>query len=143
MGEPVSRGWEYFEVAADVGVHAWGPDLAGAFGQALLGVFHLIVPVEAVEPREEREVSTRGDGLEALLVNFVNEGLYLHDIEGFVVAAVADVTVDEGLVHGRLLGEPFDPARHPRGTVVKGATFHGLTVEEGPAGARLRLVLDV
>ena len=140
----MSEGWDYFEVAADVGVRAWGPDAARAFGQALLGVFNLVVPVEAVLPREEREVSTRGEGVEALLVNWVNEGLYLHDIEGFVVARVADVTLEEGrLVHGRLLGEPFDASRHPRGTVIKGATFHGLAVTETPDRVEIRLVLDV
>ena len=46
-------------------------------------------------------------------------------------------------VHALLRGEPIDPARHPRGTVVKAATFHGLEVRETPGRVSARVVLDI
>ena len=136
-------GFEYFEVAADVGVRAWGPDLPECFRQCARGVFNLIVPLDAVEPAESREVAAQGEGPETLLANWINECLYLHDIEGFVVRDVDSPRVDGGRIHAFLRGEPFDPARHPRGTVVKAVTCHRIERRHEPDGIDARLVLDV
>jgi SHS2 domain-containing protein len=130
-------------VAADVGVHAWGQDLGACLRQCALGAFNLIVPTETVQAVESREVSARGASVEVLLVNWLNECLYVHDIEGFVVRDVTAPAVTAASVHGILHGEPVDPARHPRGTIVKAATFHGLEVVEGPGQVTARVILDI
>jgi len=78
-------GWEHFETEADVGVHAWAATRAEAFAQASLGVFALIVRPEEVTEREHREVRAQADSPERLLVGWINECLYVHEIEGFVV----------------------------------------------------------
>jgi SHS2 domain-containing protein len=137
------EGYEYFDVAADVGVAAWGEDLPGCLRQCALGVFNLIVPVHAVLPTESREVAARGASLETLLVNWLNECLYVHDLEGFVVSDVGVPEVTARAVHAVLRGEPVDPSRHPRGTVVKAATLDGVEVSEAPGRVRARVVLDI
>ncbi len=137
------EGYEYFDVAADVGVHAWAETLAGCFRQCALGVFDLIVPTQAVAPRETREVAARGGGVEALLVNWLNECLYVHDLEGFVIHDLEPPQVTGAFIHGILHGEPVDPARHPRGTLVKAATFHGLEVTESAGRVSARVILDI
>lgn len=137
------EGYEYFDVAADVGVHAWAETLAGCFRQCALGVFDLIVPTQAVAPRETREVAARGGGVETLLVNWLNECLYVHDLEGFVIHDLEPPQVTGAFIHGILHGEPVDPARHPRGTLVKAATFHGLEVTESAGRVSARVILDI
>ena len=136
-------GYEYFEVEADVGVRAWGPDRATAFAEAARGVFALIVEPAGIEERETREVRAQAESAERLLVSFVNECLYVHEIEGFAVCAV-DVTVcTDTLAHGFLRGEPIDGDRHRMGTIVKGATFHALSLSEHPGRSDVSLVVDV
>ena len=137
------EGWEYFEVPADVGVRAWGATLEACFRQCGLAVFNLIVPLEAVSPAEGREVGARGESAETLLVNWVNELLYLHDIEGFAVRDVQLPRIEGDRVHALLTGEPVDPARHPRGILVKAATFHELALVREPGRVSARLVLDL
>jgi SHS2 domain-containing protein len=137
------EGYEYFDVAADVGVHAWGEDLGGCLRQCALGVFNLIVPAAAVRAVESREVAARGPSVEALLVNWLNECLYVYDIEGFVVQDVTSPAVTAASAHGFLRGEPMDPARHPRGTVVKAATFQGLEVVQTPGQVSVRVILNI
>ena len=137
------EGYEYFDVAADVGVAAWGKDLPGCLRQCALGVFNLIVPTAAVQPIESREVAARGGSVDALLVNWLNECLYVHDLEGFVVSDVATPEVTATGVHALLRGEPADPSRHPRGPVVKAATYHGLEVSQAPGRVSARVVLDI
>lgn len=137
-------GYEHFDVEADVGVRAWAPTLADAFAHTALGVFALIVPPEDVAERETREVRAQGDSLETLLVSWINECLYVHEIEGFAVHRVTVTVQPAAFVHGVLHGEPIDPARHRLGTVVKAATLHGVAVvDRAGGGHETRLVVDV
>jgi SHS2 domain-containing protein len=138
-----AAGWEHFEIEADVGVRAWGPTRGEAFAQATLGVFALIVVPDDVQAREHREVRAQADEPSSLLVAWIDECLYVHEIEGFVVRGVELSACTDTLAHGRLLGEPLDRGRHRVGTVVKGATYHrvGLTGREGAWEASV--VVDV
>jgi len=136
-------GYEHFDVEADVGVHGWGPTRADAFAQAALGALALAVHPEGVASGETRDVRAQGDALEMLLVNLVNECLYVHEIEGFAVARVEVQFDGEGVAHARLHGEPIDPARHRLGTVVKAATLHRVSVDETAGRHETRLIVDV
>jgi SHS2 domain-containing protein len=136
-------GYDYFEVEADVGVHAWGPTRAEAFARAALGVLALVIAPDGVEARETREVRAQGEGPEILLVSFINECLYVHEIEGFAVRRVDVDMLTERLVHGVLHGEPIDLSRHSAGTVVKAATLHGVSVSENAGIHDVRLIVDV
>jgi SHS2 domain-containing protein len=124
-------------------VRGWGESRAAAVAQATLGVFALLVDPAEVDAREVREIRAQADGPETLLVSWVDECLYVHDIEGFVVHAVEVMAFTDTLAHGVLKGEPLDPGRHHLGTVVKGATYHAvtLTVREGVHEARI--IVDV
>src|SRR5207247_4955242 len=120
---------EQFEVEADVGIRAWGPTRAEAFAQAAVGVLSLVADPATVTPRETREVRAQADGPELLLVAWIDECLYVHEIEAFVVSRVEVGSCSDTVVHGRLYGEPLDAARHRLGTVVKAATLHGVSVQ--------------
>lgn len=136
-------GWEHFETEADVGVRAWGATRADAFAQAALGVFALIVKPEEVGERERREVRAQGDSPERLLANWINECLYVHEIEGFVVHRVEVDACTETVVHAVLHGEELDPGRHRLGTIVKAATLHRLSVAETEGRHEVSVIVDV
>ena len=136
-------GWEHFEVEADVGVRAWGPSRAAAVAQLTLGVFSLIAAPDTIQVRERREVRAQAEGPEALLVTWIDECLYVHEIEGFVVHAVEMTVCTDTLAHGYLQGEPVDLARHRIGSVVKGATYHQTALTERDGVHEARLIVDV
>ena len=128
-----AAGFERFDVAADVGVRAWGRTRAEAFAQAALGVLALAVAPDAVEARERREVRAQGDSPEALLVHWVNECLYVHEIEGFAVRRVEVLACGDALVHGVL--EAVSPFRdRPGGAACHRRNLAGVT--GSPACAR-------
>ena len=137
------RGWEHFEVEADVGVRAWGDTRAAAFAQAALGVLALIVDPSSVSQHESREVRAQGETPETLLAAWIDECLYVHEIEGFVASDVAVADCTDRVVHGRLVGESIDPSRHRLGTVVKGATLHGIAVTTDGDRHQVRIIVDV
>jgi SHS2 domain-containing protein len=136
-------GWEQFEVEADVGIRGWGPSRAEAVAQLTLGVFSLIAAPASIEVRERREVRAQAEGPEALLVAWVDECLYVHEIEGFVVHSVEMTVFADELAHGYLHGEPLDPARHRIGGVVKGATHHRTSLTDRDGLHEARLIVDV
>jgi len=137
------RGWEHFDVEADVGIRAWGPSRAAAFAEAAAGVLALSVDPASVEEREQREVRAQADGPETLLVAWVDECLYVHEIEGFVVRRVTITECSDSVVHGQLLGEPLDPGRHRLGTVVKAATLHRVSVQAREGRHEVSVIVDV
>ena len=141
--EGAPAGYRYFDVEADVGVAAWAPSLAEAFAEAALGVLALIVAPDSIESRQTREVRAQGESPEELLVNWINECLYVHEIEGFVARRVEVTALGGGRVHGLLHGEELDTRRHHLGTVVKAATFHRVAVRDAGGRAETSLVVDV
>jgi SHS2 domain-containing protein len=136
-------GWEHFEVEADVGVRGWGPTRADAFAQVTLGVFALLVSPDQVQPVETREVRAQAEAPESLLVTWIDECLYVHDVEGFVAQSVEMTVCTDTLAHGVLHGEPIDLVRHRPGTVVKGATYHQVAVVVRDAVHEARIIVDV
>ena len=143
--------YEYFETDADIGVIGRGLTAAEAFVQTALGVFALIVEPGEVEEREQREVRAHGDSLEGLLVAWINECLYVHDVEGFVARRIEIEVFDDTArsggerlrLHSFLHGEEVDPSRHRLGTVVKAATMREVSTRASEGGFETRLVLDV
>lgn len=136
-------GWEHFDVEADVGVRGWGATRGDAFAQATLGVFALLVAPDEVHVHERREVRAQADAPEALLVAWIDECLYVHEIEGFVARSVEMLVCTDTLAHGVLHGEPLDPERHRLGTVVKGATCHQVMVGVREGAHEAQIIVDV
>jgi len=128
---------------ADLTVEAYGSTLEEAFGNAALAMFNAMTPLEGVEEHEVRTVEVRGDDLGGLLYNFLDELLYVHDIDHLVFSGV-DVGLEEEPLQLRAncLGERFDPNRHESGIVIKAVTFHQMKIEKGEKDWTIRVVLD-
>lgn len=136
-------GFDYFEVAADVGIRGWGPTPEAAFRQTGLAFFALMVTPEGIVERESREVRAQGDTPESLLVNWLNDCLYVHDVEGFVARRIDFPVFEARRLHSLLWGETVDPARHRLGTIVKAATLHQLTIRQADGSWEIRVILDI
>jgi SHS2 domain-containing protein len=107
-----TAGWRHEARGQDVEVRGWGGTRADAFAQATLGLFALLVDPGAVTASEHREVRAQADSAQTLLAAWIDECLYVHEIEGFVAASVAMTVCTDRLAHGVLDGETLDPARH-------------------------------
>lgn len=139
---PAAAGFQVFDHTADVGVRAWGPDVAAAFAQAARGLSSLLVPLDAVRETTRRELAVTAGDPESLLVAWLDELLFAFEIDGLVFrrfdVALPTPTTLTATAHG----EPFDPDRHRGGVVVKAATYHQIGVESGPP-ARVQVILDI
>jgi SHS2 domain-containing protein len=100
-----------------------------------------------VEPRRAREIALQAPDAAELLLVFSRETLDAFQLDGFVPARVEIDTLTQPpgplALRGRLLGEPFDPARHETQPEIKALTRHGLAAEPTAAGWRAELLFDV
>lgn len=147
MREEESEGSEPVNHTADAALHVWARDREGLFRQAALGLLRLLTETARVEPAERTEVALEGLDLEELLVGWLNEILYLNDLGHRRFAQIDRVRIAdarEGFrLEAALLGEAFDPGRHPAGVGVKAATYHGLCIDPRAAdGYDLTIILD-
>ncbi len=148
MGEVAEmREWEHYEHTADIGIRGYGSTLEEAFEAVALALFDVMVDVRKVEPRECREVEVEGEDLMALLYNFLEELLVLHDMEGLVFG---DVTVeiekdgDGYRLKARACGEPLDYEKHEPKEEVKAITYHEMEIKRLPDGKWMaQLVPDI
>jgi SHS2 domain-containing protein len=134
--------YRILEHTADMGIEASGETLEEVLVQAARGVMEIISGAAAL-PREERTVEiSAGEGGE-LLVNWLNEILFLFDSERFFPAEFVIEQATENRIRARIVGEHFDPQRHPVDREIKAATYHQLKLEQGKEGWRARVYLDL
>lgn len=135
--------WETFEHQADVGLAVRGADGPELFAEAGLALFSLVCDLERVEERERYELRGEADGVEELLVDWLNDLVYLFEGEGVVARRIQFPEWSETSYRAELYGEPAEPERHGLRDVVKAATYHGLSVAHDASGWRARVILDV
>jgi SHS2 domain-containing protein len=137
-------GYELLEHTADVGIRARGATLEVAFEratEALAEVLGALAP-EGSEPGEPVAVEVAADDPGGLLVDWLNEVLWLREVRQAAVAGVRVERVGDGTAAGWVAFSGDGPA--PDGTFVKAVTYHRLRVEPDPGGGWLiEVYLDV
>jgi SHS2 domain-containing protein len=86
-----------------------------------------------------RDVTVQGRDREALLVNWLNELIYLAEAERWVAVEFAVLRASDTELQMRVRGVAVDTAP----SQVKAATFHGLRIAAVPGGVEADVVLDV
>jgi SHS2 domain-containing protein len=142
-------GFELLEHTADIGIRARGASLEEVFEHATEGLAEVLGALrpggspggsgwsgEAVAV----EVSAGDPG--GLLVDWLNEVLWLREVRQAVVRGVRVERVGDGTASGEVVLGADGP--EPDGTLVKAVTYHRLRVEPDPGGGWLAEVyLDV
>ncbi len=131
------------EHTADMGIEALGETREELFMQAARGLVAALGAETRGEVREEKAVNLQGEDGAELLVLWLNEILYLLEIQGFFPVAFKVETADEHRLRAAVGGEPFDPERHPLEREVKAVTYHRLSLEHLESGWFARVYVDL
>src|SRR5438105_4172559 len=135
-------GFETLAQAADIGIRSWGESPAEAFEQAALGLGDLM-GIGVATPDDHHTIMTTAPDLEALLVEFLNELILLHESEGLGIGDVRVELFDDA--EPRLEAEvgvaPLPDV--PEGVGIRSATYRRLAVAPHPDGrTEARVYLD-
>ena len=135
--------FEIIEHTADIGLMIYGNDLKTLFQNAGRAFFHLITDLRKVRRRVEREVEVRGKNLERLMVDWLSELLYLHDVENLLFKGFKVESVSEGQLRARVKGESFQEGIHSIKTEVKAVTYHQIQVRKEGGRWRAQVIIDL
>lgn len=136
---PTRRRYELLEHTADLALRVYGRDLRELFANAAFAMFSQLADIEHIEAPISRQVAVEGVDYESLLVNWLNELLYLHDTKREVYASF---DIDELTPH-RLKATVHGDKNQEIHTVIKGATYHDLAIAQTPEGYEATIVFDV
>ena len=139
--------FEIKNISGDLGLVVKGPTFEKAFESAAMAYYSLTSDPAAAEPAETVRTAVRGDDPGHLLVNFINDLIYLFETKGFLAGSCKVTIAGTGKngfeLSAELKGEAFDAARHEKKLLIKAATYHELKAIETAGGWRLEIVLDI
>lgn len=138
--------YEYLEneATADLAVRSYGSNLQEAFANMALGMFNAITPLEGIERKVEKVFSVRGEDLGELLYDFLEEFLYIIDVENLVFSDIqVKFTEDMQGLTAMCLGEPLDVNHHQIGIEIKAITYHMMSIQKSGDTWSITAVFDI
>ena len=135
--------YEMVDHTADLGVELSARSLSDLFAAAGAILGELMYDPDPVAERETREVALEAASPEELLVRWLNELIYLREVDDFLWKTV-EVEAGEGTrLAATLRGEVFQDGKHvPRGGL-KAATYHQLRISREGDAWSARIIFDV
>jgi len=133
--------FDIIDHTADIGIVAYGRELKEAFANAAYAMFTLIADLEGVKEITCRQIEARAGDQESLLVSWLNELLYLFDVEEIIFCRFEITQLDENSLKAEGWGEKLDRARHSLRAGVKAATYHMLKIEKDN-GYKVQVIFD-
>jgi len=132
---------------ADIAFEATGRDLLELFRDAADATTNVMIDnIEAIHPRQTRQIELSNDKLDMLLFDLLQELIFLKDAERLLLR-IREVQIDYRdkmyLVKATAEGETLDPERHHQRADVKAVTLHNFTVEQTDGGWKARVLLDI
>jgi SHS2 domain-containing protein len=134
--------FEILDHTADTGIVAYGNDLKEAFASAAKGMFSLITSLETVKNTESRKIEISSPDRESLLVNWLNELIYLFDVDNLLFSEFRIDRLENNSLTATANGEKVDPSRHELRTGIKAATYHMLEITEKDT-CRVQVLFDL
>jgi SHS2 domain-containing protein len=134
----ISAGYREHEHTADWELEVWAPDIGMLLEQAARGMYALSGIQLEYAPRLERTVRIEAVDLEMLLVRFLQELLYLDEMEGLGFDRF-DIQLEPGRLTARLWGAVL----RSKTREIKAVTYHKLKIDSSPGGLRVWIVFDV
>lgn len=138
--------FELFEHKADIGVRGTGKSREEAFAECAKAMFSFIADLNRIEAKQWTQLKIEANDLETLLVNFLNELLYLKDVNETLYSQFTVYITEQGgkfALKGKAGGEKIDKKKHALKADVKAASFHQLKVAKEKGKWVAQCVVDV
>ena len=134
--------YEVIDHTADIGIVAYGASLKDAFANAAFALFSLMTDLNDVNEVVCLEAKVNADNREDLLVEWLNELIYLFEVENVLLRRFDITELTDTTLRAECYGERIDPQRHIVVRGVKAATYHMLRIDEAD-GYKVRVLFDI
>jgi len=134
--------FEQVDISGDVGIKVWGQDLEELFKNAAIGMSALITDVSTVPASESREVHVIAESNEDLLVQWLNELVFLFDTYNYIGKSFSLSIINKKL-KAEITGGTFDPSTSESRLLIKAATYHDLSLSETSTHWEAKVIFDI
>ncbi len=131
--------WEELDHTADIAVRVCADSLEDLFLTSVDAMFSLVAKPKDADPTVSEFLELDAMDREALLIDWLNELLYIHERDGVVITDIVFEYLTDTELQVRVRGVPVK-AYYAN---IKAATFHNLSIEAGEDGFRTVIVFDV
>jgi SHS2 domain-containing protein len=138
--------YRFLQHTADAKFQAFGATLGEAFANAALAVASVMWDWAKVARNVRLPVGVQGQDLERLLVNYLEEILFLLDTRAFLLAGVENIRLEETEAGWRLAADfvgDTNPAKYEITGEVKAVTYNEMRIERHARGASVQVVIDL
>lgn len=127
---------------ADVAFEAEGKTLNELFESCAQATFEVMVKLENVKPKIAKEIELEEESVDKLLYSFLEELIYLKDVEAMVFSKF-ELNVTETTLFCTAWGEGIDSKKQAMGSDVKAVTLHKFKVWKEGLRWKAIVVLDI
>jgi SHS2 domain-containing protein len=135
--------YKTIEHTADIGIEVEAPDREGIFTRSALAMFDLMFGLESIGHAQKRRISVTGDGLDELLIAWLNDLIYVYSVDKIIFGGFSEADLGENRFSAVASGEHIVPGKHRADLEVKAATYHDLSVSRSDGGWIARIIFDV
>jgi SHS2 domain-containing protein len=139
----MDRRFEVTDHTADIGITAYGKDLAELMANAAYGMLTLIVNPQTVSTAATAKIELEERDDVTLLVVWLNTLLYELDVNHLLFSEFDLVISGETKLTAVCYGEKLDTARHKLKREIKAATYHNLNIVKLNNVYSAKIIFDI
>ena len=135
--------YEFIDHTADIGIILRTESKEELFEKAAMAAFDIMADLDQIKTDEEIDVEIEGEDDEELMVNWLNELIFLFDAKGWLFSKFDIKAINDKILRATCSGEKFKPQVHRVTTELKAATYHSILVSKDRIGWSLRIIFDI
>ncbi len=139
----MEKAFEIIDHTADIGIVSYGADIKQVFSNASLGLFSLITELDGIKENLHREIKISSQDVESLLVEWLNELIYIFDVEHIVFKRFEFDDIDDSKLKARCFGDKINPKQQKIKREVKAATYHMIAINKENNGYKAQVIFDI
>ncbi len=137
----LTMSFEELDHTADVLIRVRGATMSEVFSEASRAMFHVMYgPCE--DRGIMRQITLDAEDPESLLIDYLSELLFITDVEN-IVFCTFDLDLQGTRLSAVARGEPFDPARHAGGALIKGISYFDLAIVKEKDAYVVDIIFDI
>ncbi|MFW6123859.1 MAG: archease [Acidobacteriota bacterium] len=137
--------YKFMDHTADAQFQAYGRSLEEAFQNAAEATSNLMWETEKIKPRKKKIINIDGKDKKQMLVNFLEEILFLFESEDFLVNSVKDLVIqkDQSAYHlkATFIGDHVSDKYEIFGSI-KAVTYNDMVIESNDR-YMIQVVVDI
>jgi len=135
--------FEIIDHTADIGIVAYGADIKQVFANAALGLFNLMADLGNLKEDTKREIELSAEDVEVLLVEWLNELIYISDVEHIIFKRFEINELSNTQLRATCFGEKIKPGQHRLKREIKAATYHMLRLNKENGSYKVQIIFDI